>query len=169
MTSRAAEAGSSVIETVVATALLLIVLGGVASMGIVAMTTTENQGHLSARATEYAQDKMEQLLALTYGDTDSDTRVFPAADSGGTGLAVGGNSTPSSPVAGYVDYLDQDGNLLTSSGTTAPAHWFYKRVWQVTLPSTNLKQITVTVIVSMAMGHTEPPQSTVVALKTFPF
>jgi hypothetical protein len=169
MTPRAAESGSSVIETVVATALLLIVLGGVASMGIVAMTTTENQGHLSARATEYAQDKMEQLLALSYGDISSDTRVFPATDTGGTGLAVGGNSNPSSPVSGYVDYLDRDGGLLTSSGTTPPATWFYKRVWQVTLPSTNLKQITVTVIVASTMGHTELQKSTVVALKTYPF
>ena len=138
-------------------------------MGIVAMTTTENQGHLSARSTEYAQDKMEQLLVLAYGDTTSDTRVFPATNSGGTGLAVGGNSSPSGPVAGYVDFLDQNGNLLVANGAAAPAGWFYKRVWQVTLPSVNLKQITVTVIVASALGRTEPPRSTVVALKTFPF
>jgi hypothetical protein len=169
MTPRAAESGSSVIETVVATALLLVVLGGVASMGIVAMTTTENQGHLSARATEYAQDKMEQLLALAYGDTTSDTRVFPAASSGGTGLAIGGSSNPAIPAAGYVDYLDQNGNLLTIVGNAPPANWFYKRVWQVALPSINLRQITVTAIVASTFGNTEPPQSTVVALKTFPF
>ena len=112
---------------------------------------------------------MEQLLALAYGDTTSDTRVFPAATSGGMGLAIGGNSNPSSPAAGYVDYLDQNGNLLTAVGNTPPANWFYKRVWQVTLPSTNLKQITVTAIVASTLGRTEPPQSTVVALKTFPF
>jgi hypothetical protein len=169
MTPRGAESGSSVIETVVALALLLIVLGGVASMGIAAMTTTENQGHLSARATEYAQDKMEQLLVLAYGDTTSDTRVFPATLTGGTGLTVGGSSNPSNPVAGYVDYLDQNGNLLASVGVTPPANWFYKRAWQIALPSTNLKQVTVTVIVASALGRTEPPQSTVVALKTFPF
>ena len=39
-------------------------------MGVVGMMTTENQGHLAARTTEYAQDKMEQLLVLAYGDTD---------------------------------------------------------------------------------------------------
>lgn len=167
--TRPAESGSSLIETVVATAILLVVLGGVASMGIVAMTTTENQGHLGARTTEYAQDKMEQLLVLAYGDTTSDTRVFPATNAGGTGLAVGGSSTPSSPAANYVDYLDQNGNLLAAVGVTAPAGWFYKRVWQITNPSTNLKQVTVTVIVAASLGRQQPPQSTVTALKTFPF
>ena len=58
---------------------------------------------------------------LVYGDTTSNTALFPAADSGGTGLAVGGSSNPSTVVAGYVDWLDLNGNLLTSSGTTAPA------------------------------------------------
>jgi hypothetical protein len=169
MTPRSAESGSSLIETVVATAILLVVFGGVASMGIVAMTTTENQGHLGARTTEYAQDKMEQLLVLAYSDTTSDTRVFPATNSGGTGLAVGGNSNPTNPAANYVDYLDQNGNLLAASGTTAPAGWFYKRVWQITNPSTNLKQVTVTAIVAASLGRKEPPQSTVTALKTYPF
>jgi hypothetical protein len=59
-------------------------LGGVATM------YTENEGHLGARATEYAQDKMEQLLALAHGHGKQHRRV-PAAGTGGTGLAVGGN------------------------------------------------------------------------------
>ena len=161
--------GTSLVEAVVATTLLLILMAGVMSLGAVALTTTENQGHLAARTTEYAQDKMEQLLALAYGDTTSDTRVFPAPNSGGTGLTVGGSSNPSAPVAKYVDYLDQSGNLLASAGTAAPAGWFYKRVWQIANPSANLKQIAVTVVVAWGFASAAPARSTVVALKTFPF
>lgn len=168
MTARAGEAGVSLIETLVAMALLLISIAGLGSMGVVGLTTTENQGHLAARTTEYAQDKMEQLLVLAYGDTDSDTRVFPAAAAGGTGLAIGGSANAAAPVDGYVDYLDQNGNLLPA-GVGAPAGWFYKRVWAITSPSANLKQITVTATVSLPLGRAMPPTATVTVLKSFPF
>jgi hypothetical protein len=161
--------GSSLIETVVATALLLVVIGGLGSMGVVGMMTTENQGHLAARTTEYAQDKMEQLLVLAWGDSVSDTRVFPAAPAGGTGLSVGGNANPDAAVAGYADYLDRSGTLIATADGSAPAGWFYKRVWAVSSPMANLKQIEVTVTVESTLGRTAPPRSTVTSLKTFPF
>ena len=163
------EAGVTLIETVVATGLLLVALAGLVSVSFVATTSTENQGHLSARTTEYAQDKMEQLLVLAYGDVQSDTTQFPATNAGGTGLAVGGSVNPAAPVNGYVDYLDVNGNLL--GGGAAPATWYYKRVWKVEFPpgTANLKQITVATIVKWSMGGTQQPASSVTALKTFPF
>jgi hypothetical protein len=162
------EKGVTLIETVVATGILLVAMGGLVSLSFLATTTTENQGHLLARTTEYAQDKMEQLLALTYSDALSDTTVFPATNAGGTGLAIGGAVPPAAPVAGYVDYLDVNGNLL-GGGVAAPANWYYKRTWQVTSPSANLKRITVTATVSWSMGKVALPTSTVASLKTFPF
>ena len=156
-------------ETVVATALLLVVIAGLGSMGVVGMMTTENQGHLAARTTEYAQDKMEQLLVLAWGDSISDTRVFPAAASGGTGLSIGGNADPDAAVAGYADYLDKSGTLIATADGSAPAGWFYKRVWAVSSPMANLKQIEVSVTVESTLGRTAPPRSTVTSLKAFPF
>ena len=165
-----AQDGVTLIETIVATGILLVAMSGLVSVAFVATTTTENQGHLAARTTEYAQDKMEQLLALTYADATSDTTAFPATPAGGTGLAVGGNLPPAAPVNGYVDYLDVNGNLL-GGGNAAPATWYYRRVWKVELPagSTNLKQITVTTSVKWSMGNTALPISTVAALKSWPF
>ncbi len=166
------ERGSSLIETLAATALLLIVMAGLLGMDAAATRITENYGHLSARCAEYAQDKMEQLLALAWGDTTSDTTVFPATTAGGTGLNTvpGGSSDVSAPAAGYVDYLDQNGQLLVAgNGGSAPAGWYYKRVWSVTSPSTNLKQITVSVTVALGYEHATPTVSTMVALKTYPF
>ena len=99
---------------------------------MLAVSTSENQGHLSSRAAEYAQDKLEQLLALSYGDSTSDTRVFPAPELGGSGLTVGGGSNPANPVQLYVDYLDTEGALIPSPSGAPPAGWYYQRVWQIT-------------------------------------
>jgi Tfp pilus assembly protein PilV len=86
MRAPSSERGTTLMEVLIATGLLVTLMAGLMAMSGVAIATTENQGHLAARTTEYAQDKMEQLLALQYGDQVSDTRVFPAVDSGGTGL-----------------------------------------------------------------------------------
>src|SRR6185503_1734192 len=177
------EQGTTLLEVLVASALLVTLMAGLMSLAGLAISTTENQGHLAARTTEYAQDKMEQLMALAYTDQVSDTRVFPAATAGGTGLKPGGNSSASSPVDKYVDYLDQSGNLCGSAaascvaptGTTPPTGWFYQRVWQVadstndgTLP-TGLKRITVTATISKGFGGAMKATSTLAVLKTNPF
>jgi hypothetical protein len=162
------ERGVTLIETTIATAILLVAMLGLLSMAALATVFTENHGHLEARTTEYAQDKMEQLLALAYTDANSNTVLFPAAASGGTGLTVGGSTSTSSPVNGYVDWLGNDGGLL-GGGTTPPSGWQYQRVWQITSPSTGVKQITVLARVRVSVGNALTPQSTVVALKASQF
>lgn len=178
------ERGFSLVETMVGLAILLVVAAGVLPLGILAFRISENHGHLTARAAEYAQDKLEQLMALSFGDSVTDTRTFPAAATGGSGLAVGGSSDPDAPVAGYVDYINQSGALLPASGTTAPAGWYYQRVWRVELVGSSdaacpvavsatqvcLKRITVTARVRFAsQGGAAPPRVTVAALKGYPF
>jgi type II secretory pathway pseudopilin PulG len=174
MTARAhgtaGAAGFTLIETIFALTLLMIVAAGVMPLALVAVKATENQGHLAARTTEYAQDKLEQLMALAYGDASTDTRVFPSADLNGSGLTIGGSSNPDAPANLYVDYLDIDGNLVTPDGPDS-TEWFYKRVWQVSSPRANLKLITVTATVRVASqgGSGSVPLSTVSALKSNPF
>ena len=182
--NRTPNAGMTFLETMVALSLLLIVASGVMGLASVAVSTTETQGHLAARTAEYAQDKMEQLLALKFcdggtgGTTGSDTTVFPAVAGSGTGLAGcsdmtngiaqgGGGLSTTAPTSGYVDYLDASGNLVASTAT-----WEYIRVWQITVPagSTHLKQISVLAQASKAVVSSgRLPQATVVALKTYPF
>jgi hypothetical protein len=162
------EDGTTLIETSIACGILFVTLAGLMSMGTIATMHTENQGHLAPRTTEYAQDKMEQLMALAYGDTTTDTVVFPAVNAGGSGLAIGGSTNTAAPVNLYVDWLANDGSLL-GGGTAAPAAWFYERVWQVTSPGAGLKQVTVAVTVRSAIGGFMLPKSTVAAIKSSVF
>jgi hypothetical protein len=164
----------TLLETMIALVILVITTVGILTMGMIATGTTENQGHLAARTSEYAQDKLEQLISLAWGDAVSDTTVLPVG-TGGTGLTVGGSSDPSSPSTSYVDYLDSSGNLLTFTGGTPPSNWFYIRVWQISIPDSvnypNLKQITVTAKVKNQVGAPQGalPQSTLTTLKSSPF
>ena len=163
--------GFTLIETVFALAILAIVAAGIMPLGLIAVKATENQGHLAARTTEYAQDKLEQLMALSFNDSTTDTRVFPATDTGGKGLTVGGSSDVDNPVDSYVDYLDIDGNLLKINGNAAPQDWFYKRAWSVVADGATKKRLTVTATVRVASqgGIGDLPLSTVSAVKTAPF
>lgn len=167
-----AEDGMTIIEVVFACSLLMIVAIGLAGLSAMATKITENEGHLSARTAEYSVDKMEQLLQLTYADTQSNTTVFPSTTSGGTGLNVGGSSDTTAPVAGYADYLDADGNPLCTTATpctaTPPSTWYYMRAWQVSLPAgtSNLKQITVTATIRTSVANAVKASSTITAYKT---
>ena len=173
------QAGLTLIETVIAIAMLFVASGGIMSMAIVATLTTENQGHLAARTTEYAQDKLEQLIALSYNDggnppcsltNGTNTTVFPTTPTGGTGLCAEGSFDPTTPAPGFVDYLCVDGNLVGTGGCTL-ANWYYIRVWQISLPAgtTDLKQITVTAKVRYGVGSRgigKVAESTVTILRT---
>lgn len=168
--SRFRQRGVSMIETAMALGVLLVASVGTATIATVAISATENQGHEAARAAEYAQDKMEQLMSLAFGDPSTDTTQFPAASSGGTGLTPGGGTDPNNPVANYVDYLDASGNPLTITGGTAPSNWFYIRVWQVQTVSSTMKQLTVTAMVRHSVGASgSSPQASVSTLKSSPF
>lgn len=155
------------LETMIAAALLLVCVAGVIGLFTTSVEQNETQGNNATRTTEYAQDKMEELLALNFADTTSDTRVFPVSSTGGSGLGGTAASTtygsaPSPPIFAppepctslYVDYLDQSGNLLSSYGicgstsatTAPPSSYYYTRQWSIATDATaTLKTITVVV------------------------
>jgi len=173
------EAGISLIETMIALGILMIISLGILTMAIVSMTTTENQGHLAARTTEYAQDKMEQLLGLQFTDGQAgaglgtDTTSIDTVNNtytlgtGGNGLLAGGSLTTRTNA--YVDYLDANGNPL-GGGSTQPGNAYYIRTWQITDTSSSLKTISVRVAaVSGVNTRNAAPTSTVTALKSSPF
>ncbi len=177
------EQGTTLIEVMIATGLLVTLMAGLMAMSGLSIATTENQGHLAARTTEYAQDKMEQLLGLAFTDITSDTRQSNITSTGGTGLAVGGSYDVDNPAASYVDYLDDSGSFCATGnskcaapvGTTPPAGWFYKRVWRIEdvspagCAASCLKRITVAAATTRGFGGATRAASYLTVLKTNPF
>lgn len=116
---------------------------------------------------------MEQLLGLDFLDGVTDTTVYPMAATGGTGLGgtmAGKAILPAAgidaanPAAGYVDYLDASGNLVTD-----PAAALYVRQWSISIPSARtLKTITVVVRTTRMMGPGKAPSITLVSYKSQP-
>jgi type II secretory pathway pseudopilin PulG len=165
------ENGLSLIETMIAMLVLLIGLVAVMNQFTVSVSQNANQGEFATRTTQYAMDKMEQLLSLSFSDSATDTTVYPPTSTGGTGLGANltaGNTVGSvdlnSPATGYVDYLNYDGDLLTGSN---PSNWFYKRQWSISLNSAStLKTITVIATARISAGGGTAPSTTLVSYKS---
>jgi type II secretory pathway pseudopilin PulG len=162
--------GMTLIETLIACTILLVMVIGVLPVFIVGFQTTEQQGNLATRTTQYAQDKMESLVSLEFNDGVTDTTVFPPNAAGGTGLggtmaassSVGG-VPPAAAAAGYADYLDINGSPVTSSASA-----YYTRQWEIATDSTDTLK-TIAVVVTAAQGAAVKglaPSVTLVSIKS---
>jgi len=174
------ERGVSLAETMIA---IVVALFGVFSLGALIFQTTatnKNQGTETTRATIYAQDKIEGLLAIgsptgvgaaTFVNCAQAASSQPAicnttgiTDTGWTqGLLAGGQiatlvpTCPNSGTSvGYVDYLDANGiQFVGSCSTVAGMTPSYVRHWliqDVTGSNPALKQITVAVYSQAAVA-----------------
>jgi len=141
---RRSEGGFSLVEVIVATSLLATALVTLAQLFAISTKT-----NLSSRNTTYAtvlaQQKVEELRALTWGfdlqglpisDTTSDTAVSPEQPNGGSGLAPSPKTALNENTPGYVDYIDQFGNKL-GGGAQPPANAIYMRRWSIEPLPTN--------------------------------
>jgi prepilin-type N-terminal cleavage/methylation domain-containing protein len=134
-------AGFTLIEVMVATAILLVALVSLAPLFVTAV-----RDNLTARtATDtvvLAAQKLEELRGLTWG--------FDAQ-----GLAVSDpalNASPSDSLesnsAGFVDYVDRFGRRL-EGGAAAPADALYVRRWAITpMPQDPSNTIVIQVLVT---------------------
>jgi prepilin-type N-terminal cleavage/methylation domain-containing protein len=138
------DAGFSLVETMVATAILATAIVSLAQLFVISVKTN-NAAKNGSFAAVLAQQKMEQLRGLTWGfdtlglpvsDVTTDTSVVPETPTGGTGLAPSPTNTLQASTLGYVDYLDQWGNSL-GGGTNIPANTSYIRRWMVEPIPTN--------------------------------
>ena len=163
------ERGSSLIEMMIAAVVLLV--GIVPLMGVFGIAVSQNGSYvdMAARTSFYAQDKMEQLMALSFTDATANTTVYPTTALGGTGLGgtMAGNTTvggvnQAAPVASYVDYMTFQGVLQTAAAGAT-----YRRQWSVSTDATgNLKTITVLVTMVGYSGPGAAPSTTLVCMKS---
>ena len=166
--SRRAQCGVTLIETMIAAIVLLVGVCGILNLFTVAVSQNSRQGDTATRTTVYGQDKMEQLLALSFNDAAANTTVYPTVSTGGTGLggtmagsATVGGITPASPVAHYVDYLDAGAQQTSSAGAN------FMRQWTIsTNAGGNLKTIPGLTTAKGWTGNGLAPSTTLVCTKS---
>lgn len=124
--------GFSLLEVVIAVAILWIVSTALLAMFGIALARTNTFGNDGTRTAEYAMDKMEALMGLGFSDP---------------GLVSGSDTCSTDQGCGT--------NLTNIQGRA------YSRVWTVSqndaYDSTNIKTITVTVTVTGATQKTDAP------------
>ncbi len=166
--TRSSERGMNLIESMIATVVIMVGLTAVLGLFTVGMAHNQAHGDLSSRATTFGQTKMEELLNIPFTNTAMNTTVFPPVTAGGTGLCslttanqICGGINPAAPLTGFVDYVDYQGTIVTGST------WFYMRQWMIQADaSTNLKTITVLTTARRTPGSVAAPSTVLVAVKS---
>ncbi|MGE3273524.1 MAG: prepilin-type N-terminal cleavage/methylation domain-containing protein [Vicinamibacterales bacterium] len=130
--------GFTLVEALVATAVIVTVLASLAAL-LTTAGEAVGRSRASTAAVLAAMDKIEQLQSLewTYAldgtplsDLSSDTAVVPPAPSGGTGLSNSPAGTLTSSTTGWVDYLDPEGTVIGSGADVPPGTLLIRR-WAV--------------------------------------
>jgi prepilin-type N-terminal cleavage/methylation domain-containing protein len=160
--------GFSLVEVLVAMGLLTAV-----SLGVAQLFALSTRNNLTAKGqtstTAMAQEKMEQLRALTFGfdlagqglpvtDTTTNLAVSPPTHNG-TGL----NASPAEALErntdGFVDFLDAQGQWV-GTGSTPPASASYIRRWSITpLPTNPNNTVVIQVLVTPVASEAARVQS----------
>lgn len=156
----AGEGGFSLIEVLAAAVILMTGLIAVAQMFIA--STSQNMSARRVTATAVlAQQKIEQLRALTWGyddfslpisDISSDITVTPPTPAGGVGLQPSPGNTLNSSTPGYVDYLNEYGSWI-GTGASPPQGAVYVRRWSVDPLPTNPNN---TLVFQVVVGRISP-------------
>ena len=149
--SHKSQAGFSLVEVMVATTILATAVVSLAQLFVIS-TRSNLSARNSGTAMVYAEQKIEQLRALSYSldaqglpvtDSTTDTAVFPPAETGGTGLSPATENTLQANTDGYVDYLDTFGRSIGGGGETVPDGASYIRRWSIEPLPTNPNNVIV--------------------------
>lgn len=151
------DAGSTLLEVLIATGLLAV---GLVSLAQLFGISTKN--NLNARTQSYAavlaEQKMEQLRGLTFGfdniglaltDTTTNTALPTEQPTGGTGLSPSPSDALRTNTDGYVDYVSKDGQVI-GGGTTIPPGTAFIRRWSIEPLPTNPND---TIVIQVLVTH----------------
>lgn len=144
-----AQRGTTLIETLIATAICTVVVFGLAGLVTMATRQSKEMGTTVSQASTLAAQKLEELMSKEFTSTTVTCGTRPCIDAQlclcATPPCKCGEVDPTVlPVTGFVDYLKNDGTPTTATG----ADRFFTRRWQVealtTFPAT-VRRITVRV------------------------
>jgi prepilin-type N-terminal cleavage/methylation domain-containing protein len=176
------QSGFSLAEVLVA--IVILVTGVIALAQLFIISTSANRvARVTTLAMVLAGQKMEQLRGLTWGfdvlglplsDTTSDISTVPVTSSG-AGLSPSPAGSLAQNMAGYVDYLDENGQWV-GSGAQVPRGTVYIRRWSIEPLPTNpnntlILQVLVTRLLNRGnAGHGSvarlPEEARLVSVKT---
>lgn len=131
-------AGFSLIEVLIALAVLVVAVFGLAQL-FVYSAQAERQGRALTTATVLASQKLDQLRSLAFAydaagvrvtDVASDTTTVPESPTGGVGLAPSALTSLETNTPGYCDFLDAAGRDL-GADPTPPSGAAFVRRWAV--------------------------------------
>lgn len=154
---RTHERGFTLIEVMVAVALLMTSIAGVAQLAIVSARANDTT-RSNATVEWLAREKLEELAALAYTADDgvlpvtdfaTDVTQSPSLPSGGVGLSASPGDTLASAVSGYVDYLDSAGTWIGGGGSP-PRDARWQRRWSIQAVAGQADTLMLQVLVSPA-------------------
>lgn len=168
-------AGFSLVETMVATMLMA---GAIATLAqLFALSTRTNvSAHYTTYAAVLAEQKLEELRALSWGfdtqglpvsDITTNTAVSPEMPTGGTGLSPSPTTSLSEDTNGYVDYVDAYGTKVQAGvgGNQASSSIVYTRRWSITpLPTNPNNTLVIQVLVTRNKDRGQADQGNVARL-----
>jgi len=134
----ARERGFSLIETLIAIGLLIVVAVSLAQLFAIGQRSNA-RARDSSMSSMLAAAKMEQIRTLSWGfdlagqpltDRSADLSVSPERPTGGVGLHTSPSDALDRNVDGYCDFLDGFGVPL-GSGASPPLNTAYIRRWSV--------------------------------------
>jgi prepilin-type N-terminal cleavage/methylation domain-containing protein len=175
----ASAAGFSLLELLVAMAILIVALMGLAKLSATA-TRANTTSRTTTITTLLAAQKMEQLRALTWGfdatgnplsDTSTDIAVLPPRANQGVGLSPSPGTALGEDTLGYCDFLDGAGRSL-GGGASAPNGAIFTRRWSIaplpSAPETLVLQVIVRRVRATAGGaiRLRPEEARVIGAKT---
>ncbi len=160
-------AGFTMVEVLVAMALLALAALGVAELVAVGIRSAE-AARTQTMAALLATQKMEQLLALTWrfdsaglglpeSDTASDVSYDPIR-SGGLGLSPSPAGTLEASMPGYADYVDAAGRWV-GQGSTVPSAAVFLRRWRIVPLAADPANAHAIQVLVRAVGRSAPAAS----------
>ena len=130
--------GFSLLEVLVAIALLTVVVGSVVQLSAYTARSSAVARRLTI-GSELASDKINQLRSLTWAfddagrpltDLQADVTREPERPIGGVGLSLSPAGTLDANTDGYCDFLDSAGRSL-GGGSSPPGNTVYVRRWSL--------------------------------------
>ncbi len=140
------ERGTTVLETLIATAICTVVVFGLA--GLVSMSTKQSRemGSTVAQATSLASQHMEVLMTLPFNSTR---------------LNAGGSVSGNDCNSGYCDFL-----TVTGQPSASTADRYFMRRWTIANTTGTLKLITVRVDGNILTGRGPRPSAAIASYKS---